>query len=121
MNHASQRIDTHTVQTVHGRQEADVYVCRLCTVMRLRAYIFPDGYIEEAGGMWMYFDFHFFNPISLTPFTSIIIYSQDLPINSQVHGFVSSLSQYRNLPQITFDNSTTQVTSSAQIDRKSVV
>lgn len=75
----------------------------------------PDGFIEEAGGMWMYFDFHFFNPISLTPFTSIIIYSQDLPINSQVHGFVSSFRQYRNLPQITFDNSTTQVTSSAQI------
>lgn len=76
----------------------------------------PDGILQEDGVMWMYFDFHYFNPISLVPFTSIVIYSQDFPITTQVHGIVSKINNvwYAYNNNIS-DISKLNVTASAQI------
>lgn len=82
----------------------------------------PDGALFESGKEWIYFDFHFFNPISLSPLSSIIIYSQDLPLLSQVHGIVSPIINYHtssvgDAALVSFDaSSSTQIGSLPIID-----
>lgn len=82
----------------------------------------PDGTFFDGDVNWIYFDFHFFNPISLSPLSSIIIYSQDLPLLSQVHGIVSPVidyhtGTYNDVVLVSFDaSSSTQIGSLPIID-----
>lgn len=75
----------------------------------------PDGLIYENNKQWIYFDFHYFNPISLSPLTSIIIYSQDLPILSQVHGIVSPNIEIITNSMNTFSRISSSASSATQI------
>lgn len=44
---------------------------------------------DDNGIEFEVFHFHFFNPLSLTPLSSIVIYSSNFPIEGQTHGIAS--------------------------------
>lgn len=51
--------------------------------------LIPTYQTEESGVEFMIFTFHFFNPLSLCPLTSIVIYSSNFPIEGQTHGIAA--------------------------------
>lgn len=93
-------IDAYDLYTEEMFDDVDFYRTWARYILDLEGRV-PDGYYtDNLGEGWYYFDFHFFNPISLSPFTSIVVYSQDMPMISQIHGFTSENNQGTTATQI---------------------
>lgn len=51
--------------------------------------LIPSYEKDDNGNEFEVFTFHFFNPLSLCPLTSIVIYSSNFPIEGQTHGIAA--------------------------------
>lgn len=51
--------------------------------------LIPSYENDDNGNEFEVFSFHFFNPLSLSPLSSIVIYSSNFPIEGQTHGIAS--------------------------------
>ena len=102
-NNFSIFISRSLAELLHGLPLVDVssYYDKFTTDQDLEAFrkygayaivlenLIPTYQTEESGVEFMVFTFHFFNPLSLCPLSSIVIYSSNFPIEGQTHGIAS--------------------------------